>query len=64
MKPWHEDMSCEEIYCVEAGEWHLAFDGSSAHQGGGTGVVPYDPKGTSVSMTFKPGSPSLIENCI
>lgn len=34
-------------------EWRLAFDGSSTHQRGGTGVVLYDPDSVSISLSFK-----------
>lgn len=34
-------------------EWHLAFDGSSTHRGGGAEVVSYAPVDADVFLTFK-----------
>lgn len=38
----------KEICSAETGERSLAFYGSSTHQGGGAGVVLYDPDTTSI----------------
>lgn len=38
---------------METKELRLAFYRSSTHQGGGAGVVLYDPDGVSVSLSFK-----------
>lgn len=37
---------------METNEWHLAFDGSSTHQGRGLGVVLYDPDDINISLSF------------
>lgn len=40
---------------MEIREWHLAFDGSSNHQGGGIVFVLYDPDDTDISLSFRLG---------
>lgn len=36
--------------CLEIGEWCIAFNDASTRQGGGAGVVEYDPHGTNISL--------------
>lgn len=31
----------------------LTFNGSCTHQGGGTGIILYDPDGTNICLSFK-----------
>lgn len=38
---------------METEVWHLAFNSSSTHQGGGTRVVLYAPDGANISLAFK-----------
>lgn len=52
-EPLCEDLPCEEVDSVEDVEWHLAFDGSTTHQGGrGAGLVLQNDDGTVVSLSF------------
>lgn len=51
-EPLQAALPREEICSVETKKRHLAFDGSSIYRGGGTGVVPYDPDGTDVSLSL------------
>lgn len=38
---------------METKEWWFTFDGSFTHRSGGEGVVLYDAKVISVSLSFK-----------
>lgn len=40
----------------------LAFDGSSTHRAGGTGLVLYDTDDSSISLSFNSNSIALIMN--
>lgn len=48
----HENLLYKEICLVGTGEWHLAFDGPSTHQGGGAGLVLYATNGIDISLAF------------
>lgn len=41
---------------METGEWLLAFNYSTNHQGGGTGVVLHNPDGTIVCLSSSSSS--------
>lgn len=49
----HEKLPGDEVCSTDTNEWHLTFDGSSTHQGGGARIVLSTPDGTTASLAYK-----------